>query len=135
MGYKIEEIEGIGPVYREKLGEAGIGDTDALLKACGSSKGRKEICDRIGVSEKLLLNWSNKADMMRISGVGPQFAELLEASGVDTIKELRHRNAENLATKMTEVNSEKKLSKSSPATTMIEEWIAQAKKLDPTISH
>jgi predicted flap endonuclease-1-like 5' DNA nuclease len=135
MGYRIDEIEGIGPVYREKLGEAGIDDTDALLKACGSAKGRKEICDRIGVSEKLLLNWSNKADMMRISGVGPQFAELLEASGVDTIKELRQRNAENLATKMSEVNTEKNLSKSSPATSMIEEWIAQARKLDPTISH
>ena len=88
-----------------------------------------------GEAQQLLLNWSNKADMMRISGVGPQFAELLEASGVDTIKELRQRNAENLATKMSEVNSEKNLAKSSPATSLIEEWIAQAKKLDPTISH
>jgi len=135
MGYKIEEVEGIGPAYREKLGTAGINTTDDLLSQCADAKGRKAIAEKTGVSEKLLLNWSNKADMMRISGVGPQFAELLEASGVDTVKELRHRNAENLASKMAEVNAVKNLSNAAPATTTIEKWIEQAKQLDPTITH
>jgi len=135
MGYKIDEVEGIGPAYREKLGAAGIESTDDLLAQCADAKGRKAIADKTGVSEKLLLNWSNKADMMRISGVGPQFAELLEASGVDTVKELRNRNAENLATKMAEVNAVKNLSNAAPATTTIEKWIEQAKQLDPTITH
>ncbi len=115
MAYRIEEIEGIGPAYREKLGSAGIRTTDDLLKLCCDARGRKQVSQQSGLSQSLLLNWSNMADMMRVSGVGPQFAELLEASGVDTVKELRNRNAANLAAKMKEVNSVKKVSGTSPA--------------------
>ena len=133
MAYKIDEIDGIGPAYREKLTAAGIKNTDDLLDHCCTPKGRKEMGEKTGVSEKQLLEWSNMADLMRVSGVGRQFAELLEASGVDTIKELRHRNADNLATKMEEVNTEKKLSKASPSVSQIKDWIHQAKKPDPKI--
>jgi predicted flap endonuclease-1-like 5' DNA nuclease len=135
MAYKIDEIEGIGPAYREKLTAAGIKNTDDLLDHCCTPKGRKEMGEKTGVSEKLLLEWSNMADLMRVSGVGRQFAELLEASGVDTIKELRNRNAENLATKMQEVNTEKKLSRTSPSVSQIKDWIEQAKKTDPKIEY
>ena len=135
MAYKIDEIDGIGPVYQEKLTSAGIKNTDDLLDQCCTPKGRKAISEKTELSEKLLLEWSNMADLMRVSGVGRQFAELLEASGVDTIKELRHRNAENLATKMGEVNEEKKLSKSAPNVDMIKDWIAQAQKTDPKIEY
>jgi predicted flap endonuclease-1-like 5' DNA nuclease len=127
MAYRIDEIEGIGPAYREKLTAAGIGNTDDLLDHCCTPKGRKEMGEKTGVSEKQLLEWSNMADLMRVSGVGRQFAELLEASGVDTIKELRNRNADNLATKMAEVNTEKKLSRTSPSVSQIKDWIEQAK--------
>ena len=135
MGYKIDEIEGIGPSYREKLTAAGIKSTDDLLKHCCDAKGRKATAEKTGVSEKMLLNWTNMADLMRVSGIGRQYAELLEASGVDTIKELRNRNAENLAQKMEEINGEKKLAKTTPSVSTITDWIAQAKKTDPKISH
>ena len=135
MSYKIDEIEGIGPAYREKLGEAKISTTEDLLEYCADPKGRKSVADSTGVSEKLLLNWANKADLMRISGVGPQFSELLEASGVDTVKELRNRNAENLAAKMEEVNAEKNLANASPAVSKVADWVEAAKGLDPKISH
>lgn len=135
MGYAIADIEGIGPSYKEKLGPAGISTTDDFLGKCCDSKGRKAIAAETGISEKLLLTWANRADLMRISGVGPQFSELLEAAGVDTVKELRNRNAENLATAMSETNAEKKLAKSSPASKMVQEWIEQAKGMDPLITH
>ena len=133
MGYKIEEIEGIGPAYKEKLSAAGIGTTDDLLRLCASPNGRKELAGKTGLSEKHLLGWTNMADLMRVSGVGRQYAELLEASGVDTIKELRTRKVENLAKTMAEVNAVKKLSKSSPSESMIQKWIDQAKTTDPLI--
>lgn len=135
MAYKIDEIEGIGPAYMEKLAAAKISNTDHLLEYCGGAKGRKEVAEKTGVSEKHLLNWANMADMMRVSGIGPQFAELLEASGVDTVKELQHRNAANLAAKMEEVNKEKNLANAVPAESVIEKWIVQAKELKPSISH
>jgi len=135
MSYKIDEIEGIGPTYKEKLVEAEIQTTDDFLKFCCESKGRKTVAEKTGLSEKHLLKWANMADMMRISGVGPQYAELLEASGVDTVKELQHRDAANLAAKMAEVNTEKNLANAVPAETVIEKWIEQAKDLEPTISH
>ena len=135
MAYKIDEIEGIGPTYRERLIGAEIQTTDDLLKYCCDARGRKQVSAQTGLSEGQLLAWSNMADMMRISGIGPQYAELLEASGVDTVKELRNRNAENLASKMGEVNSTKKLSRTSPAVSIIQKWIVEAKDIDPTITH
>ena len=135
MSYKIQEIEGIGPAYAEKLAAAGINTTDDLLAKCATAAGRKQVAEATGLSEKLILNWTNKADLMRISGVGPQFAELLEAAGVDTIKELRHRNAANLAEAMAKVNAEKKLARTTPPAATVEKWVAAAKTMEPTISH
>ena len=135
MSYPIEEIEGIGPSYGAKLKTAGISTTKALLKACAKKSGRKKVADETGISEKLVLEWTNLADLMRIKGIGKQFSELLEAAGVDTVKELRNRNAENTAAKMAEVNAEKKLTRSVPAASMVADWVAQAKAMDPIIEY
>ena len=135
MSYKIEEIEGIGPAYAEKLSAADVKTTDDLLKLCCDAKGRKATSEKTGVSEGQLLKWANMADLMRISGVGSEYSELLEAAGVDTVKELRNRNAENLAAKMTEVNEVKKLTRAVPAEKVVAGWVEQAKTLDPLITH
>lgn len=135
MAYGIEEIEGIGPAYAEKLSAAEIKTTDDLLKLCGSKAGRSATAEKTGCSEGQLLKWSNLADLMRVSGIGPQYSELLEAAGVDTIKELRTRNAENLAAKMEEVNKEKNLANASPSAKTIQGWVDAAKDMEPAISH
>ncbi len=135
MNYRIDEIEGIGATYAGKLQAAGIRNTSDFLTHCCDRSGRTHIATQTGVSEKLLLKWANLADLMRVTGIGKQFAELLEAAGVDTIKELRNRNAANLASTMAEVNAAKKLARSTPSMSMVEEWIAQAKLLPPTITH
>lgn len=135
MGYKIDEIEGIGPAYAEKLGAAGINSTDDLLDQCGSAKGRGAVAESTGLSTKQLLKWANMADLMRISGVGEEYSELLEAAGVDTVKELKHRNAENLTAKMNEVNEAKNLTRRAPSLSEVEKWVEQAKGLEPRISH
>ena len=135
MSYKIEEIEGIGPAFAEKLSAANIKTTDDLLEQCAGAAGRKTVSEKSGCSEQQLLKWANMADLMRISGVGGEYAELLEASGVDTIKEFRTRNAENLAEKATQVNEVKKLTRVVPSASMITGWIEQAKTMEPTITH
>ncbi len=135
MSYKIEEIEGIGPANAKKLGKAGIKTTAGLLKLCCNRKGRRGIAEQTGVSEKQLLKWANMADLMRISGIGQEFSELLEAAGVDTVKELRKRRADKLTEKMADVNGAKKLTRRVPAQSMVERWIDQAKNLDPLITH
>ena len=135
MSYGIEDIEGIGPAYGEKLKAAKVSNTDDFLKLCCDKKGRKAVSEETSISETLILKWANLADLMRLNGVGPQFSELLEAAGVDTVKELRHRNAENLAAKMAEVNEEKKLTRRVPDADAIQGWINEAKDTEPTISH
>ena len=135
MAYEIKEIEGIGPASAEKLAKAKIATTDDLLKLCGHAAGRKEVAEKTGVSEAQILTWSNLADLMRVSGIGPQYSELLKASGVDTIKELRQRNAENLAEKMKEINEKKKLARVSPAAKVVAGWIEKAKTMEPKITH
>mgnify|MGYP000438131356 FL=1 len=135
MSYKIQEIEGIGPAYAEKLAAADIDTTGELLKLCCDAKGRKATAEKTGVSESQLLKWANMADLMRISGIGSEFSELLEAAGVDTVKELRNRNAGNLAAKMAEVNEQKKLTRTVPSEKTVAGWVDQAKSMDPLITH
>jgi predicted flap endonuclease-1-like 5' DNA nuclease len=135
MGYKIEEIEGIGAANAKKLAAAAISTTAGLLKLCCDAKGRKATAEKTGVSEGQLLKWANMADLMRISGVGSEYSELLEAAGVDTVKELRNRNAANLAAKMAEVNATKKLTRTVPSEKVVSKWVEQAGALDPLITH
>ena len=135
MSYKIEEIEGIGQAYAEKLSAAKIATTEDLLEMCKTPQGRVSVSQTTGVSSNQLLKWTNLADLMRVSGVGSEYSELLEAAGVDTIKELRNRNAENLATKMKEVNEAKKLTRTTPSTSVVQDWIDGAGKLPPMITY
>jgi predicted flap endonuclease-1-like 5' DNA nuclease len=135
MRYKIEDIEGIGPVYRSKLSKAGINSTADLLKQCGSAKGRRQVTVTSGLEESQLLKWANLADLMRIRGIGTQFSELLEAAGVDTVKELRNRRVDNLAAAVKAANAKRKLTRATPSERRIAAWIAEAKGMTPMISH
>ena len=135
MTYKIEEIEGIGAVTAENLAKAGIKTTDDLLKQCCAKKGRTSVAEITGYSESQILKWTDMADLMRISGVGEEFSELLKMSGVDTVKELRNRNAENLAAAMKATNEEKKLTRTVPSSKTVQKWIDHAKTLDPLIAY
>ncbi len=135
MAYKIEQVEGIGATYAAKLNEAGVKTTEDLLEKCASKKGRVAMAEATGISEKLILKWTNHADLFRINGIAGQFAELLEAAGVDTVKEFRHRVPANLHPKLVEVNEEKNLCNRVPSVTELEKMIAQAKELEPTITY
>ena len=134
MSYPIKEIEGIGPKFAEQLAEASIDSTADLLEHCGTPGGREAVSKSTGISTRTLLEWSNMADLMRIKGIGPEYAELLEAAGVDTVKELQHRQAENLVAKMEEVNAERKLTRQTPVVSMVTQWIASAKETPAAIS-
>ncbi len=135
MSKPIEEIEGIGPVFGKKLRKAGISTTGALLKAGTTRKGRNELAKTTGVSHSIILRSVNMADLFRVKGVARQYSELLEASGVDSVKELRNRRADNLTVKMREVNAKKRVCKVCPGEKTVSGWISQAKKLKPVIQY
>ena len=132
---KVSDIEGIGPVNEKKLNEAGIKSVNGLLKSCCDKKGRKSVSEASGIDESQLLKWANMADLYRIKGIGSEYSELMEAAGVDTVKELRNRNADNLHAKMVEVNAAKKLVRQLPALSKVKDFVEQAKGLDPVITH
>jgi predicted flap endonuclease-1-like 5' DNA nuclease len=131
----LTEVEGIGDVYAQKLSDAGISTTEALLEKGASPQGRKEIVEQTGISKKLVLGWVNRVDLFRIKGVGEEYADLLEVAGVDTVPELAQRNSENLYKKMVEVNQEKKLVRKVPAQTQVKSWVEQAKELPRVITY
>lgn len=131
----IEDIEGIGSQYGEKLKAAGITSTDKLLEAAGTAKGRDELAAKTGIDSKRILTWVNHADLFRINGIAGQFSELLEAAGVDTVPELARRNAENLQQTLAQTNEEKKLSKTTPSLTQVTKWIEEAKTLPKMVHH
>jgi predicted flap endonuclease-1-like 5' DNA nuclease len=132
---KFTEIEGIGESYGQKLQEAGIGTLDQLLEKGAAPTGRKEIAEKAGVSEKLILRWVNMADLFRIKGVGEEYADLLEAAGVDTVPELAQRNAENLHKKLAQVNEAKELVRRVPTQSEVSGWVDQAKKLPRALTY
>ncbi len=131
----IELIEGIGPMMGEALRNAGIRTVDKLLEAGATPALRVQLAHKTGISEARLLKCINMADLFRINGVASQYAELLESAGVDSVKELRHRNAENLAEALIEVNKTKRLVRRPPSSAVVRDWVAQAKKLPECISY
>ncbi len=135
MGKRIESIEGIGPSMGAALRDAGIGSVEKMLELCCDKKGRVAIANKTQISETRILKWVNMADLFRINGIASQYAELLEGAGVDTVKELRNRNAENLTAKMNSVNAEKNLVRRTPSVTVVNAWIEQAKELPPKVTH
>jgi len=128
-------IEGIGPANAEKLKGAGVGSLDALLKVGSSAKGRKELAAATGIGEKTILEWVNRADLFRVSGIGEEYSDLLEQVGVDTVPELAQRNAENLHKKMVEVNESKKVVRKIPTQDQIQGWIDSAKHLPRVVEY
>lgn len=126
---KLTTVEGIGEAYAAKLTEAGIESTEAYIAKTSTPKGRAELAEATGISSKLILRWANMIDLFRIKGIGAEYAELLEAAGVDTVPELAHRKAENLHAKMVEVNEAKSLVRRTPTAAQVAEWVEQAKEL------
>ncbi len=132
---RIKDVEGIGPVYAEKLQAAGVKTTDILLEKGASPQGRKALEEQTGISHGLILEWVNHVDLYRIKGVASEYSDLLEEAGVDTVVELGHRVAANLYQKMMEVNAEKELVRRLPTEKQVADWIEQAKKLPRGVNY
>lgn len=135
MSYPIETVEGIAKKYGGKLRKAGIAKTGQLLDRGATRKGRKDLASETGIEEKLILKWTNCCDLMRIKGVGEEYSELLEAAGVDTVKELRKRKAVNLHTAMLEANEKRKMVRQPPGLKQVEKWVEHAKELPPVMKY
>lgn len=131
----VKEIEGIGPANAAKLEAAGVRTVEALLEKGATKSGRSSLAEASNIGEAVILRWVNMADLFRIEGVGEEYAELLEAAGVDTVPELAQRNAANLTAKMREVNEAKKLVRSLPSENTVFGWVAQAKQLARVVTH
>ncbi|MDD2426526.1 MAG: DUF4332 domain-containing protein [Eubacteriales bacterium] len=132
---KLSMIEGIAEANESKLKAAGVNSMEALLETGSTKKGRAELAEKSGISEKLILKWANHADLARVKGIGGQYSELLEAAGVDTVPELAMRNTHNLYEKMLEVNEAKNLVRRPPSEKMIEDWVKQAKALPRVLEY
>src|SRR5512139_1991257 len=132
---KIVDVEGIGTKYADKLKKAGISTTAALLKAGATPKGRKELAEKTGIGEALILEWVNHVDLYRIKGVGSEYSDLLEEAGVDTVMELAKRDPKKLYEKMTSINAKKNLVRRLPVLSQVSSWVEQAKKLERVVTY
>jgi predicted flap endonuclease-1-like 5' DNA nuclease len=135
VNYKIEKIEGVGAKYVAKLDKVGIRNTKQLLEKAATRKGRKDLATESGIDETLILKWANMCDLMRIKGVGEEFSELLERAGVDTVKELAKRRADNLHKAMLEANGKRKMVRQLPGLAQVESWVTQAKAIEPVMKY
>jgi predicted flap endonuclease-1-like 5' DNA nuclease len=135
MSRSIEDLKTIGPGVAASFKSAGIRSTGKLLRAAKDPKGRKALAAKTGLDEKCILRSANMADRMRIKGIGEDYAVLLEAAGVDTVRELKYRNPRNLAKAMADANTKRKLVQLLPSEKAIERWIEHAKRLELVISY
>jgi predicted flap endonuclease-1-like 5' DNA nuclease len=131
----VKDIEGISVAFAEKLETAGVVTEDDLLEKGGSRSGRESLAEATGLSVHRILEWVNRADLARVKGIGSEYADLLEASGVDSVAELAHRNAANLVAKLTEINEAKKLVRALPSESRVADWIEQSKSLPKAVTH
>jgi predicted flap endonuclease-1-like 5' DNA nuclease len=132
----IEDIEGIGPQFAAQLRDAGVKTTEALLQSGGTPKGRQTLADATGLAPARILGWVNRADLYRIKGVGSEYSDLLELSGVDTVAELARRNAKNLADNFQSVAAERpNVVRRVPTEAVVSDWIEQAKSLPRAVEY
>jgi len=131
----LTRIEGIGEANADHLATAGIGSTNSLLKKGATRAGRKLIARQSGVSPAKVLEWVNKADLFRVKGVGEEYSDLLEASGVDSVPELAGRNADNLCQLLADVNETRALVRRVPSLAQVKSWVRSAKKLPHVVTH
>ena len=129
------DIEGIGRVYSQKLHDAGVATTEALLAKGATPQARKSLCEKTGIGHKLILKWVNRADLFRLKGVGEQYSDLLAAAGVETVLELAQRVPEHLHRKLVEVNEAKKLVRHVPSLEHVAGWVEHAGKLARVVSY
>jgi predicted flap endonuclease-1-like 5' DNA nuclease len=135
MSYPLTDIEGIDPAIAATLKSVGIRSTGGLLEAARTLRGRKSLAEKTGLNEKQLLCWVNRADCMRIRGISKEYADLLQAAGVDTVKELKFRNPANLVTAMSDANKKRKLVRLLPSEKVVVRWIDHARKLPLKITY
>jgi hypothetical protein len=133
--YAVTRMRSVGAFYATKLKAAGIRSSEKLLERAGPLKGRKQLAQQTGIPESDILRWTNLADLMRVRGVAADYSELLAAAGVDTVKELKRRNAPNLTARLAAVNAERNLVDFLPGETRVARWIEEAKTLEPKITY
>jgi len=131
----IDTIDGMKRTEARTLRKSGVRTTEKLLRRAGTRGGRRELASTTGLTERQILDWVNRADLMRIKGIGEEYSDLLEAAGVETCKELRNRNPQSLLVKMTQINSKKRLVRRLPTEVMVKRWVDHAKDLPPAVSH
>lgn len=131
----IQKIEGIGPSYANKLGDYGIRSTTTLLKVAADRQGRKDVASHTGIPESQILEWVNRADLMRVKGIGEEYSDLLEAAGVDTVRELGTRRPDNLHRSLLDMNERRQLVRRVPSLHEVEGWVSKAKTLAPMITY
>ncbi len=135
MLYSLMDIEGIGPVMAAKLKRLGIRTTAKLLEEARTAKQRKNLAAKLEVDERVVLRWATLADRMRIKGVGEPYANLLQVAGVDTVKELKHRNIKNLVEELRKANLKMNLVRQPPSARRVAKWKELAKTLPPVITY
>jgi hypothetical protein len=135
MSYPLSEISEIDPAVATKLKSLRIRTTAKLLETARSVRARQHLAEKLGVPEATVLKWANMADRMRIKGVGREYASLLAAVGVDTVRELKYRNPKNLAAAMAETNRKRKLVRFLPSVKAVEKMIERAKNTPLKISY
>lgn len=131
----IDQIEGLGVRSATKLRKAGIRTTESLLKRAASKQGRSSLAAQAGLDEAQVLGWVNRADLMRCKGIGSEYSDLLGAAGVNTVNELRRRNASTLTAKLVALNDAKRMVRRLPTEHMVARWIEQAQEIQPLVSH
>lgn len=131
----IDSIECIEIKEATRLRKNGVRTTEALLKKAGTRRGRKDLASATGLADREVLDWVNRADLMRVKGIGAEYSDLLEAAGVDTVKELKTRSPAALTKRMGTINSKKKLVRRLPTEAMVERWVNEAKKLKPAVRY
>ena len=133
--YSIAQMRAIGPFYAGKLRGVGIRSSAKLLERASTPKGRRQLADAAGIPPESILDWANMADLMRVPGIAADYSELLAAAGVDTVKELKRRNAANQVLSMTAVNERRGYVELLPSEKRVLSWIEAAKLLDPVMTY
>lgn len=131
----VSDIYGMTIGQTQKLNSLGIKTVKDYLDKARTASGRSSLNKSTGISARLILRWSNEADLMRVPYMTPALATLVEGAKVDTVKELRHRLAPKLLMDIKSVNNIRRCLDTLPTLDELKAMINAAKKLTPMLTY
>lgn len=128
---RVADLKVIEPQYQEKLAEMDLHTVDDLFQRLREPEGRKELGEKLGISQDQISDWVKWSQLIRLRGLGIENFLLLKEIGVDNVQTLAQQEPSSLYGKLLGANRNYHIPTQPFDVAKVRVWIRAAKKTEP----